>query len=376
MKKILLGILTITLLWSCSNQNITIEGAIKDAKDQKIFLSKLNPDGSEIIDSVKLNSKGAFKFKTSTDFPQLYTLSLSNGNIITTVAQAEDKLFFKGNAKDFARNYTVKGSDDAVKAKLLSSKLFETKDSLDVLYKEYSKDNSIVTRRKIIDIINKQRRFSSEFIINNGTSLAAYIALYQKIDNNTYTLNENKDIYYIRIVASSLKALYPESQYTKAIMANLSNMSKALANARLREAIKNAPKSLPEIDLPDVNNKNIKLSSFKGKYIILDFTNLANESSIAINNTYKKVYKKYKRKGLVIYQVGLDKNYLLWKEIVKKQGITWKNVWDKNSTNGLAIRNWNIQSIPTNFIINTKYEIVGKNQYGRNLEDKLEELIK
>lgn len=372
MKKILLGILSIVLLWSCGNQNITIEGSIKNANNLTLFISKLYPSGSEIVDSTKLDSKGNFKFKTHTDFPQIYTLSLSNGNIITTVAQADDKLYFEGNADDFARNYSVKGSDDAIKAKLLSIKLQKTIDSINY----YRNQNSIEANNKIIDLINNQRKFSSEFIINNATSLTAYIALYQKLDENTYTLNENIDIYYIRVVASSLKALYPESEYTKSILANLQSVTKALANAKLREVINNAPKSLPEIKLTDINNNPIKLSSYKGKYILLDFTSLSEQNSVAINNNYKKVYNKYKNKGFIIFQVSLDKNYLMWKEMLQKQNIPWINVWDKNSINGIASRNWNISSIPTNFIINPNFEIVGKNQFGRNLEDKLAEIIK
>ncbi len=378
MKRILISFIAITLLWSCGNENVCIEGKIRNGKDLSIYLNKLNIDGSELIDSVKLTEKGNFKFKSHTVYPQLYTLTLSNGNIITTVVQSEDKLFFEGDAKNFGHTYTVKGSDDATKAKLLNDQLNKTKKQLSTLQTELvnkTRDEQEI-RKDILKVINAQRKFSADFIIGNGTSLAAYIALYQKIDDNRYTLNENKDLYYIRVVASSLKALYPESQYTKAILANLSRQSKILGNLKLRNYIQNAPKTLPEIKLPNINNKEIALSSLKGKYILLDFTDLSNPNSAVINKQYKALYKKYKSRGFVIYQVSLDKNLLVWQELIKKQNINWINVWDKDSQNGAAVRGWNIKRMPANYIISKDFDIVGKNLFGRDLEDKLKEIIR
>jgi len=378
MKRIFISFMAITLLWSCGNDNVCIEGKIKNGKDLSIYLNKLNVDGSELIDSTKLTEEGNFKFKSHTVYPQLYTISLSNGNIITTVVQSEDKLYFEGNAKNFANSYTVKGSDDAIKAKLLNDHLYKTQIKLNTLQKELenkTRDEQEI-KTDILKTINAQRKFSSEFIIGNGTSLSSYIALYQKIDKSKYTLNENKDIYYIRVVASSLKALYPESQYTKAILASLKQLNKRLGNLKLRNYIQNAPKTLPEIKLPNINNKEIALSSLKGKYILLDFTDLSSPNSVIINKQYKSLYKKYKNKGFVIYQVSLDRNLLAWKDLIKKQNINWINVWDKDSQNGAAVRGWNVKRMPCNYIISKDFDIAGKNLFGRNLEDKLKEIIR
>lgn len=376
MKRIILSFITIVLLWSCENNNVIIEGKIENGKDISIYLSKLNIDGTIIVDSTKLSSKGEFKLKSQTDFPQLYIISLSNGNVITTIAQTDDKLFFEGDAKDFAVSYKVKGSDDAEKAKLVSEELYNNKKELERLNSELKNNTrDIADIKKDIDsVIEKQRKFSSDFIINNGTSLAAYIALYQKIDDNTFTLNENKDIYYFRVIASSLKALYPESQYTKGIMASLDYMTKTLANAKLQEIIENAPNSLPEIDLPNINNENIKLSSLKGKYILLDFTILSNPNSVSLNNQYKSLYKKYKNSGLEIYQVGLDEDLKAWKGMINDQSINWHSVW--NNENAIAIQSWNIKSVPANFLINKDFTIAGKNLFGKSLDDKLKALIR
>jgi peroxiredoxin len=366
----------IALLWSCGDSNLIIEGKINNGKDVSVYLSKLNIDGAEFVDSTKLSADGVFKFKCHTDYPQLYVLALSNGNIITTVAHAEDNLFFEGNAEDFALSYKVKGSDDAEKAKIIADHLYNTKKSLEGLYAELknkSRDKASI-EKEITSTINKQRKFSADFIIANGTSLSAYIALYQKLDNKRFTLNENKDIYYFRVIASSLKALYPESQYTKGILSSLDLMTKRLADARLKELIKNAPNSLPEIKLANAKDKEIKLSSLKGKYILLDFTVLSNYKSVGLNKHYKNLYKKYKKRGLEIYQVCLDKDTGVWKNALKEQSIKWKAVY--NDKQSVALQNWNIQRVPSNFIINKDFTIAGKNLFGENLDKKLKEIIR
>jgi len=375
MKKILLAVFTMTLIWSCGNNNVTIEGKVAEGKELSIYLSELNAEGIVLVDSAKLSSNGQFKFRRHIKEGQFYTLKLSNGNILTTIAQPEDELYFKGNAKDFANTYTVKGGEDAKKAKRLSTQLYNSQKAIEALKTELA--NKTRSEKEIGDaylsIIKKQRRFTKEFIVNNISSLSAYMALYQRFDNNTYTLNENKDINFIRAVATSYKRLYPESQYTKALLTNLKAVTKALAQAELKQVIDNAPKTLPEIELPNKREKNIKLSSLEGKYILLDFTNLADKNSASLNSHYKRLYNKYRNRGLVIYQVSLDKNILLWKEMLKKQKINWVNVWDKS---GIAARTWNVKRLPSNFIINKKYEIIGKNQFGTNLDDKLKEIFR
>lgn len=378
MKRILLAVLAVTLLWSCGNNNVTIEGKVADGKELSIYLSELNANDIIVVDSAKLTSKGDFKFKRHIEEGQFYTLRLSNGSTITTIAQPEDELYFSGNAKDFANTYTVKGGEDAKKAKILTAKLNKSIQAIEKLKLELK--NKSRSQKEIGDeyftIIKDQRKFTKEFIINNIASLSAYMALYQKINKNTYTLNENKDINFIRAVATSYKRLYPKSQYTEALLKNLETVTSALHQARLKQVIDNTKKSLPEIELPNKDGKKIKLSSLKGKYILLDFTNLADKNAASINRHYKKLYNKYKNRGFRIYQVSLDKNFLLWKEIIKKENINWTNVWDKNSSYGLASRTWNIQKLPSNFIINRKFEIIGKNQFGTNLEDKLKEIFR
>ena len=77
-----------------------------------------------------------------------------------------------------------------------------------------------------------------------------------------------------------------------------------------------------------------------------------------------------------IYQVCLDQNRLVWQRLVKQYNITWDCVWDADALQSRIARRWNIRTVPANFIINPKYEIVGKDLTGRRLEDRLNDLLK
>lgn len=134
--------------------------------------------------------------------------------------------------------------------------------------------------------------------------------------------------------------------------------------------------SLPEIRYANIQNDTLSLSSFKGKYIILDFTILQAEGAPAAIENLRKIYNKFKHKGVEIYQVCLDPNKADWEKAVKYFRINWPCVWDPDGLNSRAAQSWNIQNIPANYIINPRYEIVGKNLSGSRLEDRLKDLIR
>lgn len=380
MKRILLAISIMSLLWACGpKSNVKIKGEIKEAKDVTVKLEKLHVDNTEFIDSVKLDRKGKFSFKTRSENPEFYILRLSNGETITLAAYPEEELEISGTAKDFAKNYWVDGSDASLNIKVLNFKLERANAELSTLRKKLkevknNKEKEDITA-EIKNVFLDQKKFARDFIIKNATSLASYMALYQRFDGD-YTLNENSDIYFFKVVASSLKALYPESEYTKSVMANLKELQKKLASANLKSIIDQVGSDLPDIELPNIKGKQKKLSQLKGKYILLDFTVLSDKNSLTTNKNLKKIYNKFRSKGFTVYQVSLDKNKFLWEEAHKVHKINWINVWDKNSARSIVAKTWNIKQLPANYLISPKSEIVGKNLFGDKLEDRLENLIK
>ena len=343
---------------------------------------KLNVDQAVIIDSTKTDRYGHFTFKTATSLPTFYNVKIGPKEFITFIAEPEDHIELSGTLNGLSQNYWVDGSENSLWVKLLNFQLNNTHVMMDSLKKSFAALPAEATseRQKIAaawdSIVNKQINFSKDFILKHAISPASYYALYQKFDQDNFILNPDNDLHSYKVVASSMKAMYPESQYTKAILNHLDQINKAIQNMKIKQLINNSEGSLPEIHLPNAQGDTIALSSLKGKYILLDFTVLNSKDGVGYIQEMKKIYNKFKNRGVQIYQVCLDPNKLAWQSLVKQLDINWICVWDPDGLKSRAAQMWNIQRVPANYIINPKFEIVGKNLAGQRLEDRLNDLLK
>lgn len=383
-KNILFSGIIVMAMVSCNKSNVKITGNIKDANKQKVYLEQLNVDNTVRIDSTETNSNGHFSFKTNVELPTFFNVKVGSKENIIFIAEPNDKIELSGTFKDLTHNYWVDGSKNSLWIKLLNFQLNHTQTALDSIQKIYTAlpegQESAAQRQELAhswdSIIHKQINFSKDFILKHAISPASYYALYQKFNADLFILSPAEDLHTYKVVASSLKAIYPESQYTKAILKHLDQINKEIQNARIQQLIANSESNLPTIKLPNIKGDSIALSSLKGKFIVLDFTVLGIQGSNTYINKMKSIYNKFKGRGLQIYQVCLDENKLLWERIVKQNNIDWICVWDQEGLKSRAAKAWNIQNIPANYIINQKSEIVGKNLTGKRLEERLNDLLK
>ncbi|WP_461632097.1 redoxin domain-containing protein [Labilibaculum euxinus] len=384
MKKLLLA-LPILLFWACSQKDLVkVEGKIDNAEGKVLYFDRLNTTGVEILDSTTLDEEGRFRFKVENTQPEFYLLRLSNGKLITLLAEANESILVYSKSENMGKNYIVEGSKGSKLVKELNDKLNETKDQLASIRKELEEKKtdpnySSISQNLLADYVKalqSQREFSINFIMKNATSLSSYMALYQKLDDKAFTLNENDDIKFVKIVASSMKALYPEHDYTKAILSNLADLEKRMVNLKMSKLIEEKGSSFPDITLPNAKGKEITLSSLQGKFIVLSFWASQDANSRKQNATLKKVYNKFNKKGLEIYQISVDQNKNLWTKAIQEDQLNWTNVCDLKNGSAMATRLYNIQSIPSNYLLDQKGEIVGKNLFGLALEEKIAEYVK
>ncbi len=384
-KKILLSVLAIVTLFSCSRKDqMKISGDFQNASKQKVYLEQLNVDQSVVVDSTETNRKGQFSFKREVTTPTFYNIRIGKNAFVTLLGEPDMHIQLKGNLEDLNNNYWVDGSEGSLWLKMLNYQLNRTRQTMDSLRNAYNAlpegkayDSIRVHLETEWDTITgRQIKFSKDFILKHAVSPASYYALYQKFDNDNFILTPETNLHSYKIVASALKAMFPESQYTKAILKHLDLIKKNDNILRLQQLIANSETTLPEIKLPNSEGDTIALSSLKGKFVVLDFSVLGGADGRAYAAEMKKVYDKFRNRGVRIYQVCLDQNRLAWQRLVKQYGITWDCVWDADALQSRIARRWNIRTVPANFIINPKYEIVGKDLTGRRLEDRLNDLLK
>jgi thiol-disulfide isomerase/thioredoxin len=130
----------------------------------------------------------------------------------------------------------------------------------------------------------------------------------------------------------------------------------------------------PDFILDDVAGKPISLSSFKGKYVFVDFWASWCHPCRDEMPYIKKAYEKYKAKGFEVFSVTSprEKGFDKWVAAIKEDAMNWANVWDKK---GDVSEKYQVLSLPTNFLIDKDGKIVAKDLRGTALEDKLKEIF-
>ena len=133
----------------------------------------------------------------------------------------------------------------------------------------------------------------------------------------------------------------------------------------------------PDFTENDPDDHPIKLSDFRGKYVLLDFWASWCGPCRAENPNVVRAYAKYKDKNFTVLSVSLDGpgKKDAWLGAVKKDGLGWTQVSDLKFWNNAAAKLYSIRSIPQNFLIDPTGKIVGRNLRGEDLERRLAELL-
>ncbi len=381
MRKVVVLISLIAALFvACENSSeFKISGRISNASGEYIYVDELKVTSTETIDSIRINKKGEFEITGNVAYPTFYLLKLDEKNFITLLVDSAEQVQVNGDAANFSRNYELSGSLGSALVQVLNRKLSRSKhvmDSIRSMHVLFRKDaNYPALKEKWENEYNEARQgqidYSTNFVRENPFSMASVLALYQKFDNDNYVV---QDLNSLKIAASALNQFYPESEHVKALYANTVKLMTDERNIKMDQFIKEHGKNSPDITLPDPDGKEIALSSFLGKYVLLQFWAAEDRGSRIINPVLVEAYKNYKRKGFEIYQVSIDKNRFEWVDVIDKDGLNWTNVGDMEGSTH-AVNTYNVKEIPFNYLLDPEGIIIAKNFKGPALDKTLAELL-
>jgi peroxiredoxin len=131
----------------------------------------------------------------------------------------------------------------------------------------------------------------------------------------------------------------------------------------------------PELTLPDAQGRQVSLSSFKGKYLLVDFWASWCGPCRAENPNVVQAYSEFKNKNFAILGVSLDKEKDAWLEAIKSDGLTWTHVSDLKFWQSKAVDVFQFNGIPFNVLIDPQGKIIAQGLRGEELESKLKQVL-
>lgn len=374
----ILLLLSIFSLFACSEEhNLKISGSIEGAEGKTIYLDELLVSGTQLIDSVKVKKDGTFEFQHDASHPTFFLVRLTSRNFITLVGDSADAIVLNGTYDNFAKDYSVTGSEASVLVQELNLRMRSTRDQLDSLIQEAQSSGNNQTRlteleSKFKTVMDEQTAYSTKFVKDHPFSMASVMALYQKFDANTFVV---QDLQTMKVAASALNAVFPKSGHVKALHSNTIRLMKKQKEIEVSKMLQKYAINSPDIKLPNVDGKEVALSSFRGKHVLLQFWSAKDRGSRILNPVLVHNYKKYKRKGFEIYQVSVDTDEATWKRIIKEDKLTWTNVGDMKGSNS-ALYSYNVRQVPFNYLLDPEGNILARNLKGPALEQALKEVLK
>jgi len=365
---------------SCSkSKNFSVNGNITNAQTSTIYLEKLELDKSVPFDSAKIDKKGNFKLTGSVNQPTFFILKLNDQKFVTLLIDSLEDISLSADYINFASEYKVSGSYGSQKVKELSDHLAKTNTKIDSISSLLNlcagNPNYEVQKHawiaEIDAVYRNQMAYSRKFITDNPFSLASLLAIYQKFNNDEYVV---QDLQTIKVAASALHSMYPNSNHAQTLYNDTEKMIKNLRNQEVHNFIQQYGQNTPEVILPDINGRNVSLSSLIGKTVLVQFWSAENHDSRVFNTVLKENYSKFKSKGFEIYQISIDENEAIWKQAIEQDGLNWINVCDRKGSTS-AITSFNISQIPYNYLLGKDGSIIAKDLKGPAINKKLNEIL-
>lgn len=385
----LFGVLS-TLLFSCGNDKKTIEdnpdtplvenfrisGQIEGAANKTLHLEAMSPQGTINVAECQTDSDGDFDLIGNVPDMGVFQLRIgeSQDQIITLPICPKDVATLTTTLKDFAMTPKFEGTEWANSLSIYMAKFSEfaaKQQSLAALQGKVSEDELMkkyISLRKPIDdfcrnSINADLDNPINFLLTSF--LTPNMGFKDWDQSNLLTLKKLSEAY--------LKK-YKDSPIAQNMAQQIVQIE---ASFNQYKTVNSGSNLAPEIALNNPEGKQIKLSSLRGQYVLIDFwASWCAPCRKELPNVVK-LYNQYKSKGFTVYSVSLDKDISAWKKAIQDDKLTWpSHVSDLLGWESNLPTLYGFQGIPHTVLIDKEGKIIESGLRGESLEQKLNEIFK
>ena len=371
-------------LASCTGKKFQVSGVISDAPDSLLLFENMSLNGPVVVDSVRLGADGSFSFEgEAPTAPEFYRLRIAR-QIINVAVDSTEHVTVKASYPTMTGSYEVEGSTECSKIRELALMQLNLQAQINAVVQNpnvsYEKEADSV--RTILEVY--KYKVKNDYIFKEPWRAYAYFALFQTITLGQQVglifdpQSKKEDVQAYAAVATSWDTYHPGSERGT----NLHNIAiEGMKNVRILQAEQNQTidaskinsSGVIEVALPDRNGKTCKLTSLKGKVVLLDFHLFASKGRTERIMHLRDLYNKYHAQGFEIYQVSLDPDEHFWKESVA--ALPWVCVRDANSTGSVYLTQYNVQSLPTFFTIDRNNVLQKRDAQIKDLDAEIKGLL-
>lgn len=355
---ILLGLLFIGLASCQSRKDFEIQGTVKNQKDGQVFFVNLQ---SEKQDTVEIKD-GKFNLTGIANEPTpflMFAPDVLPSQAIFFADHGKTTVEFTAQEPSTLKIEGCKSQQEYEEFTKLTKPLLAQFDSIQKLAMSGEIESQEV--QKIAMQI--QQRYESknlDFVKKHPSSYVSALLAYEYLRQKAELSAEGK-----KELINSLDKEIQESHFGKKMI--------ELIQADETTSIGSPA---PIFSLPNSDDKNISLESFRGQYVLIDFWASWCEPCRAENPNVVAAYNKFKNKKFTIVGVSLDENKKQWEAAIKKDNLNWTQVSDLKGWNSSVVSLYNIKSIPSNVLIDPTGIIIAKDLRGVDIENKLNNYIK
>ncbi|RPD40916.1 TlpA disulfide reductase family protein [Chitinophaga barathri] len=361
---------TVSILFSiltaatAANAQFTVSGSIAPAQEgQKLYF--VSEDGNTRDSSVLKDGRFSFKtaYKPAPD--DMFALILEGKQYPMLLVSENNEVEIQGDAGSFPVAKTVKGGQQTE----WMQAYHKTMEPVLNKVKELNSEASVISgddeaakaafRAKATDFETELMNTGMNFVKTHPKAQASLFLLYGELKDRLTEDEFSRQF-------GSLDVKVRNSKFGRSIAAEISS-----ANAEKADA-----GTAKDFEQKDPKGKTVKLSSFRGKYVLIDFWASWCGPCRQENPNVVAAYHKFKNKNFTILGVSLDKSKSAWLEAIEQDRLEWTQVSDLQGWANAAAQLYRVQGIPQNFLVDPNGKIIASNLRGRALEKKLAEILK